>query len=920
MSRFDASERVEELLIEEEMKNSYLTYSMSVIMSRALPDVRDGLKPSQRRILVAMNDLNLGPRSKHRKCAKIVGDTSGNYHPHGDQATYGTLVRMAQHFSMRYPLVDPQGNFGTIDGDPPAAMRYTEARLASPAMELLADLRLDTVDFVPNYDETRNEPVVLPGKFPNLLVNGSQGIAVGMATSCPPHNLTEVCNALIALIEKPDLTVKDLLKIIPGPDFPTGGFIAGRSGILKGYSTGRGIITNRARLHTEQGRGGKTSIVVDEMPYQILKQTVIDRIVALVKDGKLTDIADVRDESDRESNIRLVIELKREGDEQVVINQLYKHTPLQSTFSIMNIVLVDGRPMTLPLKDLLQLFIEHRVEVISRRTRHLLAKARQRAHILEGLILAVSDIDEIIELIKTSPDAPTARQRLMDKPIRLKELATLSKLLPEKFIATRGADDQFLTGPQADAILIMQLQRLTGLEIEKLAKEYNELAEEIAGYERLLSDERNILDVVREDCYELREKYGDERRTQIIDDVADLDVEDLIAEEHVVVTVSRDGYIKRMPLNTYRRQGRGGRGIRGSATKEEDIIEHLFTAVTHDYLLVFTNMGQLHWIKVYDIPQMSRTSKGRAIVNLLNLRKDETVAAILPVREFGEGFVVMATRKGIIKKTELAAYSRPKRGGIIACSLKSGDDEVIGVALTTGNDEIVLGTRGGMAARFKETDVRPMGRHAAGVRGIRLKKDDAVVDMAIADKTASLLTVCQSGYGKRTEFEEYRLIGRGGQGVINIKTSDRNGPVIALKSVREEDELMLITAKGIITRIAVSPVRKIGRGTQGVRLQRLDEGDTVVAVTRIIPEPGNGDGDDQRRLALAGSGEEDLPDDAAEADESADEAADAEDVQADDAIQDEPSGDDDSAEQTGDAPDDGPQPSRSRLRKKRKHR
>ena len=845
MSQFDGSDRVEDLLIEEEMKDSYLTYAMSVIMSRALPDVRDGLKPSQRRILVAMNDLQLGPRSKHRKCAKIVGDTSGNYHPHGDQATYGTLVRLAQPFAMRYTLVDPQGNFGNIDGDPPAAMRYTEARMSAPAMELMADLKLDTVPFVPNYDETRDEPLVLPSKFPNLLVNGSQGIAVGMATSVPPHNLREICDALVALIDKPAMTVKELMKIVPGPDFPTGGYICGRAGIFNGYSTGRGIIINRAKLHTEQAKGGKTSIIIDEMPYQILKQTVIDRIVAAVKAEVLTDITDVRDESDRESNIRLVLEIKRDADDQVVINQLYKHTPLQSTFSIMNIVLLNGRPMTLPLKDMLQAFLDHRKDVIRRRTAHLLGKARQRAHILEGLILAVSDIDEIIALIKSSPDAATAKARLMAKPLRLKESKTLRKLLPAAFSDTRTKTDQFLTAPQADAILSMQLQRLTGLEIEKLATEYAALAEEIEGYEKLLSDERLVLDVIREDVFEIREKYGDARRTEIVEDVGDFNIEDLIAEEHVVVTISHEGYIKRMPLDMYRRQGRGGRGVRGSETKDEDFIEHLFTAVTHDYLLVFTNRGRVYWQKVYDIPQMSRTSKGRAIVNLLNMQTEEKIAAILPIREFGSGFVLMATRKGIVKKTALAEYANPLKRGIIACQLKTDDDEVIGVALTTGSSEVVLCTRNGMAARFKETDVRSMGRQAGGVIGIDLEKDDDVIDMAIADTTATLLTVCENGYGKRTNFDEYRLIHRGGKGVINIQTTDRNGRVVAVKCVRDGDELMIISGKGIVTRMAVETLRTIGRNTQGVRLQRLDEGDNLVAVARIAPESVTGESKDE---------------------------------------------------------------------------
>ncbi|MDD4890061.1 MAG: DNA gyrase C-terminal beta-propeller domain-containing protein, partial [Phycisphaerae bacterium] len=669
--------------------------------------------------------------------------------------------------------------------------------------------------------------------------------------------------------------------------FPTGGYICGRAGILNGYTTGRGTIINRAKLHTEQQKGGKTLIVVDEMPYQILKQTVIDRIVAAVKGEALPDISDVRDESDREKAIRLVLELKREADPQVVINQLYKHTPLQSTFSIMNIVLVNGRPLTLPIKDMLEQFIEHRKNVIRRRTIHLLGKARQRAHILEGLILAVSDIDEIIQLIKSSPDAPTAKDRLMNKPLRLDpnqrvkldpvEAARihgldptsavnlpavecefdLRRILPAEFLSRVVKDAQFFSGPQADAILSMQLQRLTGLEIWRLIKEYKELADEIAGYEKLLSDERLILDVIREDCYEIKEKYGDARRTEIIDEAGDFDIEDLIAEEHVVVTISHDGYIKRMPLDTYRRQGRGGRGIRGSETKDEDFIEHLFTAVTHDYLLVFTNRGRVYWQKVYDVPQMSRTSKGRAIVNLLNMQSDEKIAAILPVREFGSGYVFLATRKGIVKKTPLEDYDHPLRRGIIVCQLKTADDEVIGAALTSGSQEIILGTRGGQAARFKETEVRPMGRQAGGVYGIDLADNDEVVGMAVADSTASVLTVCENGYGKRTEFEEYRLTHRGSKGVINIKQSERNGPVVAVKCVRNGDELMMISGKGIVTRMAVDTLRTIGRATQGVILQRLDEGDKLVAVTRIAPESLGGEGQGEPPPAEGQSAEAD---------------------------------------------------------------
>jgi len=587
-------ERIENLSIMDELKDSYLNYAMSVIISRALPDVRDGLKPSQRRILVAMNDLNLGPRSKHRKCAKIVGDTSGNYHPHGDQATYGTLVRMAQDWHMRVRLVDPQGNFGSIDDDPPAAMRYTEARMARAAADMMVDIKLDTVDYIPNYDETTTEPVVLPSKFPNLLVNGSVGIAVGMSTSIPPHNPGEVCEALIKLIDDPDCGFRDILELMPGPDFPTGGLICGRKGIIDGYTTGRGLITVRARMHTETTKRGKTLIVVDEIPYQTVKSHIVTRIATCVTNGTIPEIADVRDESDRKG-MRVVVELRKDADENVVINQLYKFTPLQSTFSIINIALVRNRPQLLNIKQMLQLYLEHRKDVIRRRTRFLLRKARQRAHIVEGLLLAQSDIDEIIQLIKESPDVPSAKQALMSKPLRLIEHRTLQRLLPEAFVREKSQNDQFLTGPQADAILSMQLQRLTGLEVEKLAKEYASLSEEIAEYEAILGNEELVLDIIREDLYEIKERYQSPRRTEIVGEATDFDLEDLVAEEEVVVTVSHDGYIKRMPLDTYRRQGRGGRGIIASGMKENDFIEHLFVASTHDYLCCFTNQGRCYW-------------------------------------------------------------------------------------------------------------------------------------------------------------------------------------------------------------------------------------------------------------------------------------------------------------------------------------
>jgi DNA gyrase subunit A len=827
-------ENVLDLQIEEEMRESYLTYAMSTIMDRALPDVRDGLKPSQRRVLVAMNDLNLGPRSKHRKCAKIAGDTSGNYHPHGEAVVYPTLVRLGQKWNMRYPTVDPQGNFGSIDGDPPAAMRYTEARMHAVALEMMHDLNLDTVDKQPNYDDTRTEPVVLPSKFPNLLVNGSQGIAVGMATSIPPHNLREVCDALVHLLDNPEAELGDLMKFIQGPDFPTGGLICGRKGILEGYQSGRGRVIVRAKMHTEQIRGGKTQVVITEIPYQVLKSTIIERIAQTVKDGKIPDIADVQDHSDR-TGMRIVVDVKKGAEPEVVVNQLYQYTPLQSTFSIINIALVNRAPRTMGLKDMLEAFINHRKDVIRRRTMFLLRRARQRAHVQEGLILAVADIDRIIELIKTSPDVPTARQRLMDHPLRLTEQATIRKLLPDRFLQRVGSADQHLTGVQADAILSMQLQRLTGLEIEKLAKDYAALVEEIEGYEAILNEEHLLLDVIREDLYEIKERYGDARRTEIVGDVGDFDIEDLIAEEDVVVTLTHDGYIKRMPLNTYRRQGRGGQGIIGSENKEGDFVEEVFIASTHDYLLIFLNNGCMHWLKVYDIPSMARTSRGRSIRNLIQIQGDESICAVVSVRDFDERFLVSATAGGQIKKTALNAYSNPRRDGIRAVGVAEGD-RIIDVAITRGNDEVVLVTRNGQAIRFQETDVRPMGRTAMGVRGVNLRDQDEVVAMAIVDSNCSLLTVCENGYGKRTQFEEYRIQSRGGYGVINIRTTRRNGKVVGAKVVRDADELMLITYQGMIVRIAIEGIRAIGRATQGVRIITLKPEDSLVGLARVITD------------------------------------------------------------------------------------
>ena len=830
------SEQFEDMQILDELKNSYLNYAMSVIVSRALPDVRDGLKPSQRRILVAMNDLNLGPRSKHRKCAKIVGDTSGNYHPHGDQATYGTLVRMGQDWNMRTQLVDPQGNFGSIDADPPAAMRYTEARMTQAAVDMLDDIKLDTVDFVPNYDETRQEPTVLPSKFPNLLVNGGSGIAVGMATNIPPHNVEEVCEALLLMIDNPDCGFKEIMERLPGPDFPTGGMICGRKGIQDAYVTGRGHLRVRCKHTIETNKRGRESIVITEIPYMVVKTSIVSKIADCVRSGQIADISDIRDESDRKG-MRIVVELKKDADSHVVLNQLYRYTYLQTTFAVNNVALVNNRPETLNIKQMLRLYINHRLTVIRRRTRFLLRKCRNRSHILEGLILAVGDIDEIINIIKKSPDGPTAKINLMNKPLRLIESQTLTKLLPEAFTQKFANTDCHLTGPQADAILTMQLQRLTGLEIEKLANEYSELAEKIAGYEALLASRDLQLDVIRQDLYEIKEKYKSPRKTKImVDEAEDFDIEDLIQEEETLVTITHGGYIKRMPIDTYRKQGRGGKGVIGSDTKEGDFLEHLFVASTHDYLLFFTSKGVCHWLKVYSIPAMSRQSKGRNVINLLQLEKDETITSIINVREFDDTRqLVMATQNGVVKKTVLSAYGNPRANGVIAIKLDD-NDSLIGAAITSGDDDIILGTRDGMAIRFHESDARTMGRVSRGVRGIKLRDNDAVVDMVIAEEGASLLTICEKGYGKRTDLADYRVQSRGGLGLIDIKTTDRNGKVVAIKAVKEGDELMMITANGMIVRTGLDDVRSIGRNTAGVRLISLKAGDLLVAAERLVVE------------------------------------------------------------------------------------
>ena len=808
-------ERIRDIAIEDDMKDAYLRYAMSVIISRALPDVRDGLKPSQRRILVAMNDLNLGPRSAHRKCAKIAGDTSGNYHPHGQEVVYPTLVRMGQYFNSRYPLVDSQGNFGSPDGDPPAAMRYTEARLSAIATEMLADIEYDTVDFVPNYDETRTEPTVLPGRFPNLLCNGCNGIAVGMATSIPPHNLGEVVDGAIRVLEEPDVPIGELIRIIPGPDFPAGGVICGQHGIVDGYLTGRGIIQVRGRASTEVAKNGKKHIVITEIPYQVTRASIKERMVQAVNKGLITGISDIRDESGNAGQ-RLVVELKRGEDENVVLNLIYQHTPFQTSFSIIMIALVNNRPRTLNLKQMLECFIQHRVVVIRRRTQFLLDRALARAHIIEGLRIALAHIDEIIELIKKAADVATAHAQLM-----------------ERFD---------LSDRQATAILEMRLQRLTGLERHKLEEEYRKLLEEIAEYESVLASEALVRNLIKEDLLEIKKRHGNPRRTEITEEAVAFDREDLIAEEMVAVTLSHEGYIKRIPLDTYRKQGRGGRGITGAATKEGDFIEHLFIASTHDYLLFFTSKGKVHWRKVFEIPQLGRTSKGRAIANLLSLDKDEAIASCLSVREFDDRYIVFATEKGTVKKTGLQAFSHPRTMAIIAILLNPGD-RLISAKLTTGEQEIVLATRTGKSIRFSETDVRSTGRNTRGVKGIKLRRGDTVVGMAVVEDMSTLLTVCENGYGKRTEYDAYRFQSRGGLGVIDIKTTERNGDVIGAFTVYDDDEVMFITAHGKVVRIAVSGIRPIGRNTQGVTLVNCEDDDRVVAFGRVL-EKDNGDEDD----------------------------------------------------------------------------
>lgn len=803
--------KVEELLLEKEMQESYLNYSMSVIYSRALPDVRDGLKPSQRRILVAMNDLNLGPRAKYRKCAKVCGDTSGNYHPHGESVVYPTLVGMAQPFTTRYPLVDSQGNFGAIDGSPPAAMRYTECRMGMPAVHSLEDLDKDTVEFRSNYDDSRTEPEYLPSKFPNLLCNGSTGIAVGMATSLPPHNLSEVAEGLRQLLANPEISVDELLQVIPGPDFPTGGTVMGRGGIRAAYMSGRGNIQVRAKYHVEEKRSRK-QIVFTEVPYQVKLNTILDRIAYVAKSGQIDTVADVNDESSDRVGLRLVVELKRGvDDETVTVNQLFKLTPLQSTFSIINLAIDRGQPRTLGIKPLLEAYRDHRFDVIRRRTLFLLARAEERLHILEGLRVAVQNIDEVVEIVKTSANPDQARVRLI-----------------ERFE---------LSETQARAILDMRLARLTGLEIEKLEAEYQEVQEKIAYYNTILNDRNVVIGLIKKDLDEMVKAYGDERRTIISDEeVGSFVDEDLIEEEMMVVTVSHQGYIKRTPLDQYRSQGRGGKGIIAGETKEGDFLHELFVASTHDYFLFFSDRGRVYWRKVYQLPQFSRTARGRSLVNVVQTQVEgERLTHILRVRDFDDRFLVTATAKGLIKKTQLEAYSRPKKGGIIAVGLED-DDRLIGASLARAGETIVLGTQNGMAIRFNEADARAMGRSARGVRGIKLREGDEVVDMVITSEDRTLMTICENGYGKRTQVADYRIQGRGGQGLIDIRATERNGKVVNLLSVSDEDEIMMITAAGQIVRTRADGISVIGRNTQGVRCITLRDGDRLVSCALVPSE------------------------------------------------------------------------------------
>ena len=840
--------------IEDEVRRSYLDYAMSVIIGRALPDVRDGLKPVHRRCLYGMWEQGNLHNKPYRKSARIVGDVLGKYHPHGESAVYDSVVRMAQEFSLRYPLVDGQGNFGSIDGDNAAAMRYTEVRLTRLAAEMLGDdIDKETVDWTPTYDGSLLEPRVLPAKFPNLLVNGSTGIAVGMATNIPPHNLSEVIDATVELIKHPDATLGQLMRKLPGPDFPTAGFIHGAEGIRDAYKTGRGSVQMRAKAMIEKtARGDKESIVVTEIPYQVNKAKLIERIAELVNEKKLEGIADLRDESNREG-MRIVVELKRGENAQVILNKLYALTPMQSTFGIIFLAIVENQPRVLPLHDLLRHFIDHRKTVVIRRTQFDLKKAEERAHLLRGLALALANLDLVIKIIRASKDPKEAKERLMAE-------VSMTRAGLEKFIGTaladaaaktKGTEVLHLDDVQAQAILDMRLHRLTGLEREKIVAEFKEVLALIAKLKEILGSEKLVLEIIVEELQQIKKQFGDERRTEIVAEASDIDIEDLIVEEDMVITVSRGGYIKRSPLSLYRAQRRGGKGRIGATTREEDLVEHLFVASTHAYILAFTSTGRMHWIKVYDLPQLGPATRGKAIVNLLSLGPNERMVAMAATKDFpDERYLVFATKNGLVKKTALSAYSNVRSGGIIAINIEEGD-ELLSVRITGGDDQIFIGTRQGMGIRFSEKDVRPMGRDTTGVIGVTLRKEnDVVVEMDVVDEKAHLLSVTENGYGKRSEVTEYRYQGRGGSGVINVKVTEKNGAVVGIKSVTDADQLLLITERGQLIRIKVNGIRETGRAAQGVRVIQLEEGDRVVGVAKLAESD---DGDEEAQAALPGT-------------------------------------------------------------------
>lgn len=809
-----ANERIIPIDIEEELQTCYLDYSMSVIVSRALPDVRDGLKPVHRRILFGMQELGMQYNKSYKKSARIVGDVLGKYHPHGDSSVYNAMARLAQDFAMRYCVVDGQGNFGSIDGDSPAAMRYTEARMAKIAEEILADIDKETVDFVPNFDDSLTEPVVLPTRIPYLLVNGATGIAVGMATNIPPHNIREICDAIIATVENPEITTAELMQLVKGPDFPTGALAYGKAGLFSAYDTGLGKITLRARANVEQIRNNRDQIVFTEIPYQINKSNLVERIADLVRNKVLDGISDLRDESDKEG-IRIVVELKRDYEPQVILNNLYKHTALQSTFGINMLALVNGIPKVLSLREMLQHFIEHRHEIIVRRTRFELNKAEARAHILEGFKIALDNIDEVIEIIKKSSSVNAAKQGLMER-FEFSEI-------------------------QAQAILDMRLQKLTGLEREKIVQEYIDVLKQIERLKYILDNRSKRMEILEAETKEIREKYGDERRTEIIADAGDFSVEDMIADEEMAITITHNGFIKRTAVNVYRAQRRGGVGKLGATARDDDFVENLFIASTHDYLMFFTSFGKVYWLKVHEIPEAGRATRGRAIVNLLECEKEEKVRAFLNVREFSDDrYVIISTRNGTIKKTKLDAYSRPRRTGIIAVNLAEGDD-IVGVDITNGQQDIILGTRQGKAIRFNEKHVRDMGRSATGVRGVTLEKtDDVVVDMVVVKREgATVLAVSERGYGKRSDIMDYRITNRGGKGVITLKTNSKIGKMVALKEVVDSDDLMIITKNGLLIRQNINRISTLSRNTQGVRLINLHDDDKISAVRYVMESEEN---------------------------------------------------------------------------------